>query len=311
MQVTTDPKTGSRKIQIHEIKTLDAEQAKLIDEVKLKATLQASLYRYFMQIMFDKNEPFDFQTYFRARGLNWTRPFLPTFSANFAKLQVPGMNPNRQPPIDLRSLVAQWQSYVRQLPPLVFDKYVYITTVQQAHVPNAAGFARLGRTNTECVPAAEFIARQAAEDVLALLDGRRLPEGVPGAPYGLCQLCPFKEKCPWVPKNHRNDVLSRWHPTQTEMGSATQPIIAPVPSRYTRRKEMPTVISGPRSMPAVLQYIYFTTSHLSLTSLFFRKRVLMPKQQHARDAILARLVAYASSIFCRLVSQHLFQKNST
>jgi Exonuclease V - a 5' deoxyribonuclease len=201
LELLIDPKTllpGT--ISLHEVKTTYKES--LSQRKNETAIFQTSLYMAFLRRMLDKNTPFDFDPYFRSRGLDPHRAFNPTFASAFSKLQHKFFNPLGSPPRNLQQVVEQWKSYLQSLPTFNIDNRVWVTTIREGRISPVGGFGRAVVSSTASYESREVDALEVAKSVVDLLDGRRQPRGVALGMDNLCIQCPYNHKCPWRPDLH-------------------------------------------------------------------------------------------------------------
>jgi hypothetical protein len=156
----------------------------------------------FLRRMLDKDKPFNFDAYFRSRGLDPLRAFNPTFASAFSKLQHKLFNPLGSPPRDLQHLAEQWKRYIQSLPTFNIEKRVWVTTIRSGRVSPVGGFARVVISRTESYTSREVEALEVAKSIVDLLDGQRQPRGVSSGMEKLCNDCHYNHKCPWRPDLH-------------------------------------------------------------------------------------------------------------
>ncbi|KIM34161.1 hypothetical protein M408DRAFT_19111, partial [Serendipita vermifera MAFF 305830] len=191
-------------LRLHEVKTTIKES--LSRNASTTALLQASLYAFFMEKLLQTSPHFDFETYFAARGLDIRRPFTPKFGIAFLNHQVPGMNPSGSPPNNLESLVRQWRKWIRTLPKLKVDKYVYITALRPGQVSSIPAFWRSPEVRVRLIPHEIDIALRKGRTVIDILDGSKLPGGMDKRHILFCKACPYHTKCPWTPELHNEPI---------------------------------------------------------------------------------------------------------
>jgi hypothetical protein len=178
-----------------------------------------------------RREPyFDFEVYFKARGLDPNREFDPKFAEIFPSHQVPGMNSERLPPTNLNTLVDQWRDWLNTLPEILINKDVYITTLKTARVSATRGFGQSPKVYVKAVPHDIDAALQIGQTVIDLLDGRKNPTGLDEQYTPFCKACKFHTKCPWTPHLWRRPVEPLKIPIRSTLPEGIkQRIMAPSP----------------------------------------------------------------------------------
>jgi hypothetical protein len=182
--------------------------------------------------MLKRNPCFDFAAYFRARGLDPNREFHRNFAAIFPSHQVPDMNPERLPPVNLNTLVDQWRDWLNTLPEILIDNDIYVTTLKAARISGSSGFGQLPKVDVKVVPHDIDAALRIGQTAIDLLDGRKNPTGLGKQYTQFCKACKFHTKCPWTPH--------LWRPL-------VEPLSIPI--RSTPPEEIKQIITGPSPRP--------------------------------------------------------------
>jgi hypothetical protein len=201
LELLTNPKTPVPvTMRFHEVKSTLHES---LTPLKREAAIfQTSLYMVFLRRMLSKDTPFDFDAYFRFRGLNPRQAFDPKFASAFSKLQHKLFNPLGSPPRDLQQLAEQWNRYIQCLPTFKIENRVWITTIRPGRISPVGGFGQNVDLTIESYPSQETEALKVAKSVVDLLDGRRQPRGVDSGKENICINCSYNHKCPWRPDLH-------------------------------------------------------------------------------------------------------------
>ena len=173
---------------------------------------------------------FDFEAYFKARGLNPNQKFNRKFAEIFPSHQIRDMNPEWLPPANLNALVDQWRVWLNTLPEILFDKNVYITTLKTARISGTRGFGRTPKVEVKVVPHDIDAALEIGQTVIDLLDGTKRPIGLDKQYTPFCKACEFHTKCPWTPQLWRQPIEPLRIPIRSTLPEGIKQIImAPSP----------------------------------------------------------------------------------
>jgi hypothetical protein len=185
-----------------------------------------------------RREPhFDFEAYFRARGLEPTRAFHPTFAGAFPSHQIPGMNPKGIPPTNLNSLVDQWKIWLNALPEIRIHDNVYVANLQTARISPSPGFGQHPKVCVKSVPHDVGAALRIGQTVIDLLDGNKSPVGLDKKHIRFCLACDFHKRCPWTRELWNRPVQPLRIPIESTLPEAIKRvaplILAPSPPPST------------------------------------------------------------------------------
>ncbi|CAG7847423.1 SubName: Full=Uncharacterized protein {ECO:0000313/EMBL:CCA68183.1} [Serendipita indica DSM 11827] len=202
-EIRLDRGTPNPTVIVNELKT--TVKANIGDWSRAGAEMQATLYLYFLRQMMDKSQPFDFDTYFLARGLKPKRPFSSEYAIDLLEKMIPAM---RRPtssidprPIDLRDLGRRWNHYIQTLPKFTFPDYTLLTVVRLHEISKVPGFGKFGHAETTKTPYSIEKVMNGIKPLIDILDGHKGMHGPPTELRGLCNTCGHKKSCLVRPKS--------------------------------------------------------------------------------------------------------------
>lgn len=261
-------------MHIEELKTFAPKQTDTDEDVKFsdiskssydKAVLQASLYKYLLQRLLDRNQPFNFEEYFKARGLDPHKQFSKEF-AHQLRIRLPKVfSKNDRHPNSLAKLGQYWPLHLKEsdAPSQVAD---FLTILSAKTRTNVAGY-RGATVKLTWVPYDESRMLRAAELALDLLDGYREPRGLQDEETAKCYGCLFQDRCRWYLKNtmvqelaNEGAEISEIDASHEDLSNTTTPDILGISSANLFTGISKTPVVDPKYV--VIYLLYLVSLHL-------------------------------------------------